>query len=231
MKHVLGLLAAFLLGCTGSVETSADSAGASGTSASTGAGVVDPCAIPTAAFDSNTAVAQVRCLLPTYTKLGFLWSSSGGDLDALGRSSQWNLDVLDDTAGLRVRAGVTVSNGVVTESADPTPNKCPGNETILRDTTVVVPDAIERFAKHDPYVGGYTNYFWVQAAPCPIEDFKGYAKVVIRRPDPSLIGMPDGMPHLDSWYAHYDAASKFVKLCGPCSGAFSNDDDCSTCFD
>jgi hypothetical protein len=53
--------------------------------------------------------------------------------------------------------------------------------------------------------------------------------VLIRHPDPSADGGIDTTPN--SWYAHYDVASKFVKLCGPCSSAFENDDDCTTCFD
>lgn len=229
MKLPFGLIAVLLLGCTGSVETTPEGASSSGSSASTASGGVDPCAAPVVPFDSTAAVEQMHCSYPTYTKLEVMWSSPGGDLDALGRSSSWTVGVRDEATELSVLASVVVAKGVLDVGGEPKLTVCPGDGTIPLDTTVVAPDAIARFAAHDPFVGGYTNYFLLQAAACPSDDFKGYAKVMIQRPDPSAPGGMDIAPH--SWYAHYDVASKFVKLCGPCTAAFTNDDDCSTCFD
>ena len=171
----------------------------------------------------------MRCSYPTYTKLEVMWSNGGGDLDAVGRSSMWAIRVRNEATELSVLASVVVAKGVLGVGDESRLASCPGDGTIPLDTTVVVPDAIARFAAHDPFVGGYTSYFLLQAAACPSDDFKGYAKVAILRPDPGAPGAMDMAPH--SWYAHHDLASKFVKLCGPCTAAFTNDDDCSTCFD
>jgi len=229
MKLPLGLIAALLLGCTGSVETTPEGASSSGSSASAATGGADSCATPDVVFDSNMAIEQMRCSFPTYTKLELMWSSAGGDLDALGRSQTWNIRVRDAATELTVLASVIAAKGVVGDGSDPKPSSCPGDGTIPLDSAVVVPDAIARFAAHDPFVGGYTNYFLFQAAPCPSEKLKGYAKVLIMRPDPSVPEGMDPAPH--SWFAHYDLASKFVKLCGPCTSGFTDDDSCPSCFD
>ncbi len=228
MKLHLGLLVAMLLGCTGSVETSVDGASTSGSTASTGTGSLEPCAILKEPFDSNTAIASVRCAFPTYTKLQFLLSAGSGDLDTAGRSSMWGFSARDDATNLEVNGAVRVSTGLDLNQAGPVQSSCTGEETILLDSGAVVPDAIQRFAQHDPYVGGGTTYFLEQRAPCPDSTVEGKAMVMIYRL-PSGEGEPAGTPH--RWQVEYDSASKFVKLCGPCATAFGSQQDCAACYD
>ena len=227
MKIYSGLIAAMLLGCSGSVETTADSGSSSGSSSSSGTGEPDPCATRTEPFDSNAALAQIHCAYPTYTQLELLRSSPGGDLDPLGRSSQWNFRVRDDASHLIVRGSVNASHGLLQEPADPSESFCGDSEIIALDSAIVIPDLIPRFAKHDPYVGGYTNYFLFQDAICPNSSGPGHADVQILRPQPPG-APPDTMP--DYWHGHYASGSTFVKLCGPCKAVF-DDDECAACFD
>lgn len=230
MRHMstIGILGTALLllgGCGGKVVVDGEAT----TASSTGSTVPtpSPCAVPSTPFSSAVALTLAHCQpeLPATARLLQIVSSPYGDLDDQGSSGVWRMRFHDQGSGpswYTVKTsplGVELDTGVDDFS-------CPGEDLVPFDSAIVMPDVIARFAAHDPYKGGVTNFFALQTTACLAQNgFPEGRYVHIISSDPEVPG-PDGNHH---WFATYSGESSFVKLCGPCNQGLGA--TCMPCFE
>ncbi len=221
----IGTVLLLLGGCGGNVVEDGNGTGSTGGGTTTGS--PDPCATPPTPFGSSVALTLARCQpeLPASARLLQINSSTGGDMDAQGRSGIWRMTFRDadaDQPRYHIEASplgvkVQVSDGGLL---------CPGEELEPFASEVVVPDVIARFADHDPYDGGATHFFAFQTTACLSNAVWPEGRsVTILRGDPMV---PPYKPGDWWWFASYTGENTFEELCGPCmqgTGA-----SCSPCY-
>jgi hypothetical protein len=225
LRSASALVFAFgLAGCSGSVEVSSTSVGAS-SGASSGGGADTACTVPTELFGSGEALALARCVIPEEAKLVHLVSSTFGELDAQGRDRNWLLIFWDDTAKQRYFGGVSIEGGIMI-APDGESLPCGPDALAHVESETMVPDAVARFSSVDPFAGkGHLNYFLLESRACILDSAEDLHRVLVSNLDPSLPTEEASMqPH--NWIVDYDASGSFKQLCGPCTSPY---DGCPPC--
>jgi hypothetical protein len=170
-------------------------------------------------MDTNTAVAQIRCKFPSADfPLESLSSDGNGSLSKEGLAQAWGFVVRDLKTSMIVRGSVIETHDMATDgpvAAD----SCGGNSLTPLDSARVMPDAVTRFAPHQPFEGGTTNYFLFQAIPCR----GGSSQILIQR-------APNDPSKIQRWVVVYSPPATFEKLCGPCEPGTEFSDNCSPCY-
>ena len=154
---------------------------------------------------------------PAGAKLVFSSADADGGLDASGRTWTWFLTFWNE--GRAKSLGVTVSHTTVDLVESDEPLDCGTEELTDVASSVVTPDAVDRFDEAFPNPPPYWNLFYGQWLPCVQPESSSAVHVVTKQ-------WQTGVPGENTaFHAYFGDGAELLRLCGPCEGGWW----CDTC--